>query len=35
MIQKNYGVAASISQELVSARFSHEAVSHVVRVEVK
>jgi hypothetical protein len=30
MIQKNYGVAASIGEELVSARLSQEAVSHVV-----
>ena len=47
MIQKDYGpyVAASVGQELLSVkfgqaqrapiRFSHEAVNHVVRVEVK
>ena len=28
-------VAASLGQELMSMRFSHEAVNHVVRVEVK
>jgi len=37
MIQEDYGayVAAAVGQELLSDRFSHEAVSHVVRVEVK
>ena len=34
MILEDYGayVAASVGQELVSARFSHEAVNHEVRV---
>jgi hypothetical protein len=37
MIQKDYGAyaAASLGQELLSGRFSHEAVTRVVRVEVK
>ena len=37
MIQKDYGayVAASLGQELLSGRFTHEAVTRVVRVEVK
>src|SRR6184192_487351 len=37
MIQEDYGayVAASLGQELLSGRFSHEAVNHVVRVVVK
>jgi hypothetical protein len=37
MIQKDYGAyaAASLGQELLSGRLSHEAVTRVVRVEVK
>jgi hypothetical protein len=37
MIQKDYGayVAVSLGEELLSGRFSHEAVNRVVRVEVK
>ena len=37
MIQEDYGayVATSLGEELLSGRFSHEAVNHVVRVEVK
>jgi transcriptional regulator GlxA family with amidase domain len=37
MIQKDYAayVAASLGEELLSGRFSHEAVSYIVRVEVK
>jgi transcriptional regulator GlxA family with amidase domain len=37
MIQEDYGayVAASVGEELLSGRFSHKAVNHVVRVEVK
>jgi hypothetical protein len=37
MIQEDYGayVAASLGQELLSGRFSHEPVSRVVRVHVK
>jgi len=35
MIQEDYGayVAASLGWELLSMRFSHEAVNHVVRVK--
>src|SRR4030095_15668450 len=37
MIQEDYGayVAGSLGEELLSRCFSHEAVNHVVRVEVK
>src|SRR5882724_7859506 len=37
MIQEDYGayVAAAVGEKLLSGRFSHEAVNHGVRVEVK